>query len=371
MEKSRLYFITWSLLSMMAFFASCNGQVKTDSPKDAFESHYNETKRSAGNPKVIKTQGTNQYDNIHCGLADKSGNLWFGTTGEGVYRYDGKLFFQFTEKDGLSSNTVWSILEDKTGKIWIGTDSGLCVYDGNTFKRISFFETNGFPSINPEKQFSYTAKNDVWSIMQDKAGKIWFGTRDGIYCFDGISYSRFPTNNVVNKDSLSLKMVDCIIEDKDGNIWFGSGMPPGMEGLCRYDGKSLTRFNPGGEKWIRYILEDKSGTIWLGTRHQGIWKYDGKSFTKFISGNDIGLSALVDTKGNIWFSGGEKSDGYSSDGGLSRYNSKFLETMASKDGAIKYGVWCMVEDHDGNIWLGTRNNGLYRYDGKTFTSFSE
>jgi ligand-binding sensor domain-containing protein len=48
------------------------------------------------------------------------GNLWFGTTGEGVYKYDGKSFSQFTASNGLNSNKVYCILEDKDGKIWIG-----------------------------------------------------------------------------------------------------------------------------------------------------------------------------------------------------------------------------------------------------------
>src|ERR1043165_2048541 len=65
-----------------------------------------------GSPKIIKTQGSGQADNVHCSILDKAGNLWFGTTGDGVYRYDGKVFTNLTRKDGLSSNTIWSILEE-------------------------------------------------------------------------------------------------------------------------------------------------------------------------------------------------------------------------------------------------------------------
>ncbi|GAB2558355.1 two-component regulator propeller domain-containing protein [Spirosoma aerophilum] len=69
---------------------------------------------------------------------DKTGNLWFGTTGEGVYRYDGKLFTQFTKQDGLSSNTVWCLVEDRAGNIWVGTRNiGLYRYDGKTFTSFS------------------------------------------------------------------------------------------------------------------------------------------------------------------------------------------------------------------------------------------
>jgi ligand-binding sensor domain-containing protein len=54
-------------------------------------------------------------------LEDKSGNLWFGTYGGGVSKYDGKSFTHFTEKEGLSNNTVLSMLEDKSGNLWFGT----------------------------------------------------------------------------------------------------------------------------------------------------------------------------------------------------------------------------------------------------------
>ncbi|MBI4646365.1 MAG: hypothetical protein HY738_07180 [Bacteroidia bacterium] len=58
---------------------------------------------------------------IQCILQDSKGNLWFGTQGGGVTRYDGEMFTHFTEKQGLSNNSVWSICEDKSGNLWFGT----------------------------------------------------------------------------------------------------------------------------------------------------------------------------------------------------------------------------------------------------------
>lgn len=302
---------------------------------------------------------------------DKEGNLWFGSTGEGIYRYDGKFFTQFTTKDGLTSNTIYSMLEDNEGNIWIGTDNGLCRYEGKKIINVSLINLNNILLKSLPKD--PLAKNEVWSIMQSKNGTIWFGTREGLYCYDGKFFNRFlDKNNILNKDSLQLKMIDCMLEDETGIIWLGSGMIPGDEGICRYDPASgiLTSFKPNGDGWIRYMLKDKKGNIWIGCRHEGIWLYDGKIFTRFMEGLDIGLSALADKQGNVWFSGGEESDGYSSDGSLWLYDGKSLKKI-SRNNLDNYGVWSMIEDNAGNIWFGTRNNGLYRFDRKTFTRFSE
>ena len=71
-------------------FISCNGQVK----KDLSEEKVNDSKVISGEqPKLIKTQGSSTGDNVHCSLQDKAGNLWFGTTAEGLYKYDGKSFY--------------------------------------------------------------------------------------------------------------------------------------------------------------------------------------------------------------------------------------------------------------------------------------
>lgn len=368
-EKIYMQKPIYSLLLVLFFLTSCNGQTKTELQTDK----QSETKTiPIGQPKLINTQGTQQNDNIHCGLQDKAGNLWFGTTASGVYRYDGKLFYNYTTKDGLNSNAVWSILEDKSGNIWFGTSDGICRYDGN--KIIPFPINDNIRAIlNNNNYYSdWAPKTTVWSMLQDKTGTIWFGTGDGVYCYNGISFTRFLNNDgVVNKDSLHLKMVDCMLEDKNGNIWFASGMPPGMEGICYYDGKTITSSKPNGDSWIRYILEDIKGNIWFGGRSKGNFYYDGKTFNNFTEKVGIGNSILSDKSGKIWFTGEESNNNYESMDGVWCYDGKTFTNFSTKDGMGKYFVHCMIEDRAGNIWIGTRNTSLYKYDGKTFTNFSE
>jgi ligand-binding sensor domain-containing protein len=357
----------FTLLIVLTFLTSSHGQTKIQTDNQS------ETQTTPlGQPKLIKTQGTQVNDNVHCGLQDKAGNLWFGTTGSGVYRYDGKLFYNYTTKDGLKSNAVWSILEDKSGNIWFGTSDGISRYDG---KKIIPFTINDNirPILNNNNYYStWAPKTTVWSMLQDKTGKIWIGTGDGVYCYDGFNVTRFLNNDgVINKDSLQLKMVDCMLEDKTGNIWFASGMPPGMEGICRYDGKSITSSKPNGDSWIRLIIEDKKGNLWFSGRSFGNFIYDGNNFTKFTAKVGIGNPLLVDTSGNVWFGGEERLSTVENEGGIWCYDGKAFKNYNTTDGINKYAIFCMVQERNGSIWFGTRNTGLYKYDGKNFVNYSE
>jgi len=315
-------------------------------------------------------------------LQDKSGNLWFGTTGEGVYRYDGKSFTNFTEKDGLSSNTVWSVYEDKAGYLWFGTADGVSRYDFSaslkpgskafTALRMTAASVGDFNPIIPAND-SLSHKNAVWSILQDRTGNFWFGTDEGVFRYDGKSFARFlHDGNVINKNGLHLKAISSIVEDKSGNIWFASWL---REGVVRYDGKALTGFKPNGDDMVHSILEDKSGNIWFGTRDHGASRYDGKTFTGFA---DIGIfstssvySMAEDKSGNIWFATESGSGEAGEDGGVWRYDGKSFARLTTKEGLSHNGVFCIVEDKSGNLWFGTRGMGLCRYDGKNFTDFME
>ena len=355
----------FSFITIVLFVASCNGQDIKNTPSET-------TIIKTATPKLIKTQGSTKGDNVWCALQDKTGCLWFGTTGEGVYRYNGNSFTQFTVKDGLNSNAVYSILEDKTGNIWIGTTDGICCYDGKKFSRLSI-PKNYFSTNNDNSYYNnQSTPNTVWSILQDKKGILWFGTGDGVYCYNGKKATRFLQNDgVINKGKLHLRMIDCMLQDKNGNIWFASGCPPGEEGVCRYDGTSIVSFKPNGDGWVRYIKEDMKGNLWFGGRLHGNFVYDGKNFKNFTEKVGIGNPLLADRKGNIWFSGEEKESSVESKDGIWCYDGNTFKNYYLKNGMDKYFVWNMFEDRDGNIWIGTRNTGLFKYDGKTFTNLSE
>lgn len=359
----------FSLLLVSIFFTSCNGQANTERPNETVAEQLSFTSKKT---KLTKTQGSNEYQNVHCIIQDKNGNIWFGTTGEGVYRYAGKEFTQYTEKDGLSSNSVWSIIEDKSGNIWFGTDDGVCLYDGKKISRISLTTNSsiGVGTILPQ-----TGKNIVWSVFQDKKGTIWFGTDYGVYCYNGKAFSYFLDNKeVLNKNNLTLKSVQCMFEDTSGNLWFGSG-PQSSEGICQFDGKSLTNFKPQDEGWIRKIDEDKNGVLLFDTRHIGLIAYDGKTFSDFSEPQNLRkellTTILVDSKGNIWYGSDYTNDNDVTTGGIWKFDGKSFVEFAKKDGLKNTSVYSLAEDKAGNIWIGTRNSGLYRYNGQTFETFSE
>lgn len=167
-------------------------------------------------PKLVKTQGSSEYDNIHVNLQDRNGDVWFASTGEGVYRYNGKGFIQFTQKDGLSSNTVYSMIEDSSGTIWFGTDKGVSRYDGKSIASIPFTfdrQGRGFRAGQLLGDSSEDT-NEVWSIMQTKSGSLWFGTTNGLYCYDGSKFTQLLDEfRLINTANLKLKKIQCMLQD--------------------------------------------------------------------------------------------------------------------------------------------------------------
>ncbi len=357
MKKKYSQIFVFTFLTLVLFATACNGPFKKDLPKE--KEH----------PKLIKTIGNPKYGNVNCSLLDKAGNLWFGTTENGLFKYDGKSFRQFLVADGLNSNAINAILEDKEGKIWIGTKDGVCLYDGKTFAKIQI----PLPKNLPPNKNKYYQTHVVHDIMQDKAGKLWFATIDGLYIYDGKSFTPFLIDEAANGFLSSNDKVERILEDKEGNIWFGGRT---NEGVFRYDGKSTVHFNlkeltlqfdsrQVSHNWAWPQLQDKDGNIWF-SNWAGAYRYDGKTFTSFKKSDGLpGYNGVVkkiieDKKGNLWFGG---------DSGLSRYAGKSFTCF--KDGLTNPDIWTILEDKTGNLWVGTRETGLYLFDGKQFINYSE
>ena len=269
-------------------------------------------------------------------LEDKKGNFWFASVGSGVYYYDGVSFHNFTTKDGLANDRVTHIYEDKTGNIWFGTEGGASRYDGKSFRNFKMKE-GAFANATDSVQVSFYQQplpeghwmhNDVNAIIEDKTGKLWFGTRGYAFVYDGKTFT-----TITNKDGKPFENVRSIIKDKKGNIWLG-----GNDGLWRYDGNTFTNFT---RKFVGYIYEDKKGNIWTSSK----------------SSNDL-ISMPSGARSNTaaW--------------ALSRYDQQSLSGKKATVAEItnKPMIFGILEAYDGSIWFGGLK-GVYRYDGKTITDF--
>jgi len=155
-----------------------------------------------------------------------------------------------------------------------------------------------------------------WDVLEDRRGNLWFASTDsGVYRYNGKTFQHFTT-----REGLASNQVMFIYEDSAGNIWFATG-----GGASRYDGKSFRNFTTKeglSSNDLTTIMEDKTGKLWFGTRGEPCF-YDGKTFT----------------------------------------------VLKNKDGKAFNNVWSIIEDRKGNIWFG--EDGLWRYDGSTFTKVSQ
>ncbi|MBN1270708.1 MAG: PAS domain S-box protein [Candidatus Aminicenantes bacterium] len=372
-------------------------------------------------------------DEIQNLYIDKSGNLWIGTFSQGL-----NILFQDSMASGsphfvhsymdpgdprsLSNNQVFSVLEDKSGVLWIGTDVGLNKYD----RSIKKFEHTYHDPSNPAS----LSHNHVYSIIQDSSGAIWVATYGG-----GInklekndsndSFWRFHhiRHDPINGNSLSNDLVRCIAEDKRGSLWigtYGSGLdrmvPSSKEdqkpifihfisdpensyslsnnfirciyecsremlwigtdaGLNRYD-RATNRFhrfnhdpnNPGSlsNDLIYCILEDNQGLIWIGTLN-GLNRWDPGSQT-FINYHAVpeNPDSLSNSEILTIFQDSRNCLWVGTSGGLNKYHpeTESFSYYTMKAGLPNDLVYAILEDEDGYLWLST-NKGLSKFNTRT------
>jgi ligand-binding sensor domain-containing protein len=194
------------------------------------------------------------------------------------------------KREKLIDNDVNSIIEDRTGKFWFGTRGHAFVYDGNTFTKLT---NNGKPFTN------------VRSIIADTKGNIWLGGNDGLWRYDGSAAANFGNpfaSNTTAFTNFYQKFVGYIYEDKKGNILTSAvSTHDSSWSLYRYDAKSLSNKKAtvteikGSEGMIFGILEANDGSIWYGT-FKGVYRYDGNTITDFKSSTKMNMSELMDRR---------------------------------------------------------------------------
>lgn len=279
-----------------------------------------------------------------------------------VSAYNNINFKNITSEDGLSQGTVETIIQDDQGYIWLGTNDGLCRYNGYEFKIYKHDE---------ELENSIT-NNYIVDIKQDNSGNIWVGTANGLSKID--TKTDLITNYNMNDEekSLSHYNIGDILITKSGDVLVGTS-----DGLNIYNEKKdefYRIFNKDSDlssQFIRSLAEDENQNIWVATNN-GIDKIDiknNKNIISFktghgkfdISENDIYV-VRYDPKGYIW-AGALKE-------GLNRIDINTNEVKQYKnddrDEKSLPGNYVkdILRDSSGNLWVGT-DNGLAKYNEQT------
>lgn len=354
-------------------------------------------------------------NNISCIFRDSDDEIWIGTRRNGVYRYisDKDSFEPIipTHKDNLVEvNLVRAISEDGKGDLWIGTESGLFIYDkekktffhhtqsfempsrglndkaiyhiyksaenimwlGTYFGGVNFVKPNenGFHKLIPDGGEKLLSGKAVSQIIEDHQGHLWIGTEDG-----GISILnrengnfQYLTHKVDDQNSISCNNVHAIHADGADNIWIGTF----LGGLNRFNLKkkknsiyqrdaedSLSISN----NYVYAVLKDSRGTLWIGTQNGlNVYNYEQDNFTrfkpKFFSGRFI-YDILEDHQGNLWFC--------TRNSGIYFYNFKedqitWYNQKNTGTGLNSNNIVCAYQDSKNRLWFGSLNGGLIYRD---------
>lgn len=301
----------------------------------------------------------------------QDGTYWFGSDGQGVYRYKGKAITHFTTKDGLVSNHIRGIQEDKSGNIYFTTYAGISKFDGHTFTTLGVSKDSAVTDwkLRPE---------DMWFVGPQDAGVAYRydgkllhrlalpKTREG----DEI-IARYPRDKYPNA-KFSPYDVYSIFKDSKGNVWVCTA----LLGACRYDGKSFTWIPEtelrNGSFGTRSIIEDKDGRFWFcDPRHRYEVDLSNPAEPKFKAVAGLGdakdpnklpfegiMSSIVDSTGALWMATYGQ--------GVWRYDGKNLTHYPVKDGGKDITLFTISKDHQGVLWLGTHAAGAYKFNGRTF-----
>jgi ligand-binding sensor domain-containing protein/signal transduction histidine kinase len=307
---------------------------------------------------------------IRCINEDSNGNIWIGTSENGLNRFDPVLKqFQTYELNfdtikNPNQVAIHSILEDEKHQLWIGTNSGLYTYQPNAdrFEKLNF------------SKYKYQGSDNIKKIYEDQKQQLWLGTDDGLLCFDKdrtrlkiFKYSPSIEKSISNND------IHVIFEDYKGYILIGT-----TEGLNIYDPikKTFERSYEGKKipdllihNEIYAITLDKRGDFWFGTFGSGLIQYNTKNqrtehYTNLPEDekslkNDYIMSLYVDNSGLLWI--GTYGGGINM---LETNGIKFEQIIQKKDSQntlVSKDVYAILQDKNNLIWIGT-DNGLSVYN---------
>ena len=294
---------------------------------------------------------------------DSAGSLWIATEGGGAMKLGSREFITFSTKDGLGQNVVRSVFENQHGELCVLThDGSINLFDGRGFNAISL----NLPSI--------VLKNNVYDIVEDRAGEWWIATKHGLCRFprvravEELSRTR-PKAFYTTADGLADNDVRILFEDSRGDIWMNS-FALGKEVLTRWERVTETfhRYSDADGlppfRSAASFCEDGRGNLWIGFRDGPLARFAKGRFTIFTSNDGVGEGIigdlLLDRAGRLWAA---------TSGGVTRVDDPTSEhpsfvTYTTAHGLLSNYTSSVVEDLNGNLYVGTAR-GIDRLDPET------
>jgi signal transduction histidine kinase/streptogramin lyase len=273
---------------------------------------------------------------------DSHGALWIGSVNGGLSRWQAGKLTKFVAGDGLPSDSVTALAEDGNGNLWVGTQSGLVIYQNGRLMPLSGSEI-------------FSGKL-ITTIFRDRTGTMWVGaTGAGIYHYQS---GKFVQLRDAALDSL---LIDphCLLVDERGRIWIGAG---DAFVLC-HDGGQWHRFGMPRHLAIHYIstlAEAPDDTVWAGSAGEGLFEFKSGKLAAVNAGSGLSdnlvEALLVDDEGKLWVG---------THGGLNRICSEKVSVLSHNQGLDYGSVQELAEVRPGILWA-VQPNGVYQWDGHIF-----
>jgi len=319
------------------------------------------------------------HDIVYSLLEDRSHNLWIGTIA-GIDRTDlkPKKFRSYKKTD--DPNSI-DLLDNIIGSVYIDEDKRLWV--GNWGKGLNIFNPESKEMLHYSSEFEgdrNIPNNHVHVLFEDSQSRIWMGTRNGVSIFNKERQSFTPFDEYFGLDTTDFfanNRVYCISENSDGKIWIGSG-----NGICVFDPrtKKRTHYRSGAEEpydissnLVYSTLEDKDGNVWIATMdgmdcylsHENKmlhYSHDNENSNTLC--DDFTISLCEDYRGDIWI-------GTST--GVNQFNKQdsLFTYYSMKDGLPSNIIYDIIEDKNQNLWFSTGSGlAMLNSETKEFKSYS-
>jgi signal transduction histidine kinase/ligand-binding sensor domain-containing protein/DNA-binding response OmpR family regulator len=306
---------------------------------------------------------SSNYLPVNCTVSDisidKKKEMWVTTDGKGIYKVTAGTnkaipYSLAKGKQLVKSNSIWSLHEDVSGNMWIGTLRGGISMIGNSPKN--------FKNIRYNVKDSDPAENFILSFCEDEKKNLWIGT-DGAglryWNKKNNSYTIYSTS-AASPHKISSNFITSIIKDNNNEIWLSTWaggvnrINPVNNTISYYS--CYNPFTKQIEKNIWTVYKDSKGTIWASATNEGtlyFFDFAKNAFVLFDKAID-NLQCLTETSdGKLW--GGNYTSLFAIEKGSGKHK-KF---------AIGNPIRCIHEDNDKNLWLGTQEGGLLLFDRNT------